>query len=84
VKHKDCAKYARALCNFTHLQDRPTDPKALSSRNVQASGVVAALWAGAREYSFRKQGAPLHLYQYPAWRPDEDAKASYLAAWHDR
>jgi hypothetical protein len=24
VKHMDCQKYARALCNFTHLPDRPT------------------------------------------------------------
>ena len=80
VRHEKCAKYVRALCNFTHLQDRPSDPKLLSSHKVQLSGVVAALWAGARELSFRKQR--LHrLFQWPARRPGEDAKAAYLAAW---
>jgi hypothetical protein len=79
VPHKDCAKYARALCNFVHLQDRPTDPKVLANHKVVASGVVAALWAGAGERSFRKY--PFQLFQWPASRPNEDASEAYLAAW---
>jgi hypothetical protein len=71
-------------CNFAHLQDRPSDPKALAQHNVQASGIVAALWAGADIFwSFRKanQKSPRWLFQRPARRPDAASAAAYLAAW---
>lgn len=83
VPHKDCAKYARAQCNFVHLQDRPSDPKALRNRAAQASGMIAAIWAGADIFfSLTYSGPRLHLlFQWPARRPDKDASGAYLAAW---
>jgi hypothetical protein len=86
VKHKDCEKYARARCNFTHLHDCPTDPKVLSQRKIRAAGWFEVLWAGPPRppfgfFSLSGRSRSMRLFQWPARRPDKDAKASYLAAW---